>query len=57
VDFDVTDVLLIKYFAFVRRWEKSWSQIGQCVSVFIDAENAHVSVKRDLLHKPIGRLI
>jgi hypothetical protein len=32
VDFNVTDQLLIKYFAFVRYWRKNKSTMGEYIS-------------------------
>jgi hypothetical protein len=51
VDFDVTDQLLIRFFAFVRYWKKKWEYNQTVHQLFIDFKKAYDSVKREVLYK------
>jgi hypothetical protein len=50
VGFDVTDQLLIRYFAFVREWRKNWEYNETVHQLFIDFKKAYDSVRREVLH-------
>jgi hypothetical protein len=44
--FDVTDQLLLRFFAFVRYWRKKWDYKQ---TVFKDFKKAYDSVRREVL--------
>jgi predicted membrane channel-forming protein YqfA (hemolysin III family) len=50
VGFDVTDQLLIRYFAFVRYWRKKWKSSETVHHLFVDFKKAYESVIREVLH-------
>jgi hypothetical protein len=49
VDFDVTDQLLIRFFAFVRCWKKKWKYSETVHELFIDFKKAYDSMRRKVL--------
>jgi hypothetical protein len=48
-DFDVTDQLLIRLFAFIRGWRKKWEYNETVHQLFIDLRKAYDSVRREVL--------
>jgi hypothetical protein len=50
VGFDVTDQLLIRFFAFVRYWRKKWEYNETVHQLFSDFKKWYDSVRRELLH-------
>jgi hypothetical protein len=49
VGFDVTDQLLIRYFAFIRSWRKKWEYNETVHQLFIDFKKAYDLVRRKVL--------
>jgi hypothetical protein len=45
VGFDVTDQLLIIFFAFVRHWRIKWEYNETVHKLFVDFKQAHDSVR------------
>jgi hypothetical protein len=45
VGFNVTDQLLIKFFAFVRYWRKKWEYSETVYQLFIGFKKAYDSVR------------
>jgi hypothetical protein len=50
VGFDVTDQLLIRFFAFVRYWRKKWEYNETVHQLFIDFKKAYDLVRREILY-------
>jgi hypothetical protein len=50
VGFDVIDLLLIRFSAFVRYWRKKWKYNEAVHQLFIDFEKAYVSVRKVILY-------
>jgi hypothetical protein len=50
VGFDVTDQLLIRYFAFVRYWRKKWEYNETVHQLFVHTMKAYDSVTREVLY-------
>jgi hypothetical protein len=50
VGFDVTDQLLIRFFAFVRYWRKKWEYNETVHQQFIDFKKAYDSVRREVVY-------
>jgi hypothetical protein len=50
VDFDVTDQLPVRFFAFVRYWKKKWEYSETVHQLFIDFKKAYDSVRREVLY-------
>jgi hypothetical protein len=50
VDFDLTDELLIRFFAFVRYWKKKWEYSETVHQLFIGFKKAYDSVRREVLY-------
>jgi hypothetical protein len=50
VGFNVTDQLLIIFFAFVRYWRKKWEYSETVHQLFTDFRKAYESVKREGLY-------
>jgi hypothetical protein len=49
VGFDITDQLLIRFFAFFRYWGKKWDYNETVYQLFIDCKKAHDSDIREVL--------
>jgi hypothetical protein len=50
VGFDVTDQLLIRYFAFIQILEKKWEYNETVHQLFIDLKKAYDLVRREILY-------
>jgi hypothetical protein len=50
VGFDVTDQLLIRYFAFVSHWRKKWEYNETVHQLFIDFKKAYDSARVEILY-------
>jgi hypothetical protein len=50
VDFDVSDQLLIRSFAFVRYWRKKKEYNETVHQLFVDLKEAYHSVRREVLY-------
>jgi hypothetical protein len=48
--FDVTDQLMIRYFAFVRYWRKKWEYDETVHQLFVEFKKAYDSVRREVLY-------
>jgi hypothetical protein len=50
VGFDVTDQLLIRWFAFNRHWRKNGSTMRQYISYSVELKKVYDSVWREVLY-------
>jgi hypothetical protein len=66
VVFDITDQLLIRFFAFIRYWRKRKWEYNETVQLFVDFKKVYDSVRRDVFYSiliefgvpmKLGRLI
>jgi hypothetical protein len=50
VGFDITDQLLIRFFAFARYWRKKWEYNETVHQLFIDFKKVYDSRRREVLY-------
>jgi hypothetical protein len=56
VGFDITDQLLIRFFAFIRYWRKKWEYIETVHQLFVDFKKAFNSVRGKIANGSVGNL-
>jgi hypothetical protein len=48
-DFDIIDQLMIRFFALIRYWRKTWEYNETVYQPFIDFKEVHDSFRREVM--------